>query len=145
MAAKNTPVKVFQSIDMKGGDPNVCWPWTGKLNAKDGRPYFTCDGTRRPAYSWVLELVSGEKPNGRLVRHNCDNELCCNPHHLGYGTHRDNMNDMKDRERHGVPKIVRRAIIKLVEEGRTHQDVADLYGLSREAVTKIMKRHMEAS
>ena len=123
---------------MQNGDESVCWEWKGSLNKSDGRPYFTCDGSRKLAYRIVYELVTGEElPNGIVVRHNCDNPRCCNPTHLTVGTHQDNMNDMKDRERHGVPKTVLRSIRKLLEDGRSHQDIADLYGLSREAITAI--------
>jgi transcriptional regulator len=47
------------------------------------------------------------------------------------------MNDMKERERHGVPRIVVRAILRLRTEGKTQQEVADLYGLSRESISAI--------
>lgn len=130
---------VFQYIDMKEGDKDACWPWKGKTNAKDGRPYFTVEGKRRPSYSWVLELFTGKAPEeGNVARHNCDNPICCNPHHLVWGNHQDNMNDMKERERHGVPKTVVRAIHTLSTKGRTQQEIADLYGLSREAVSAIV-------
>ena len=144
---KNTDKDVFCFINMHGGDINVCWEWKGKFNNKDNRPYFTVNGKRRPAYAVVLEVFSGTvQEQGMVARHSCDNGEqpigCCNPHHLGWGTHQDNMNDMKDRERHGVPKTVKRAIKKLLLEGRSHQEIATLYGLSREAVTKINKEEL---
>ena len=36
---------------------------------------------------------------GQLVRHTCDNPKCVNPEHLVIGTHQDNMDDMKKRNR----------------------------------------------
>lgn len=57
---------------------------------------------------------------------------------MRWGTHQENMNDMKDRERHGLPKIVVRAIKTLLNDGnQTHDDIAKLYGVSREAITGI--------
>ena len=137
MPKTNQPRDIFLQIDMVGGIPTECWPWKGKVNAKDGRPYFTIQGKRRPVYVLALELYKGEEANGRIARHSCDNPICCNPHHLVWGTHQDNMNDMKERERHGVPKTVVRAIHKLIEAGKTQQEIADLYGLSREAISAI--------
>jgi hypothetical protein len=138
MAHKNTPEMVFQHIDMHGGDKTVCWEWKGKVNAKDGRPYFTVSGKRRPAYCYTLELYHGQlQTKGQVARHSCDNKLCCNPHHLSFGSHQDNMNDMKERERHGLPRIVVRAIQKLLTQGRSEKSIAELYGVSREAVSAI--------
>jgi hypothetical protein len=136
MARKNTPHDVFKHIDMTSM-PDKCWEWKGKVNAKDGRPYFTIEGKRRPAYAIVLEVFKGEAQEGRVARHSCDNPICCNPHHLTWGSHQDNMNDMKERERHGLPKTVVRAIRRLLGEGRTQQEIADLYGVSREAISAI--------
>lgn len=138
MARKNVASDVFKSIDMKRGDHDPCWPWLGKLNKKDGRPYFTCDGKRRPAYVIVLELTTGTKQKkGQMVLHSCDNPICCNPHHLSWGTHQDNMNEMKERERHGMPKTVVRAIRKLLRDGKAQGSIANLYGVSRETITAI--------
>ena len=36
---------------------------------------------------------------GMVVRHTCDNRKCINPEHLVIGTHQDNMDDMKKRNR----------------------------------------------
>jgi hypothetical protein len=137
MSKANTPVDVFKSIDMHDGDKDVCWEWTGSLNKKDGRPYFTANKTRRPSYSWVLQLYSGEYEEGKVVRHSCDNPICCNPHHLSWGTNQDNSNDMMDRDRHGLPRTVVRAIHRLLNDGRTHASIAELYGISRETVSAI--------
>ena len=133
----NRPVDVFKHIDMSGGNENECWEWKGRLNPKDNRPYFTIAGQRRPSYAVVLELYTGEEAKGRVARHKRDNSVCCNPHHLIWGDHQDNMNDMKERERHGLPKIVVRAIRKLLDEGHTQSHIAELYGVSRETISSI--------
>jgi hypothetical protein len=138
MPKKNIPTDVFININMHDGDIEVCWEWKGKPNAKDGRPYITIEGARRPAYVIVLELYTGEHADGRYAIHSCDNCICCNPHHLNWGTHQDNMDDMKERDRHGLPRTVVRAIHKLLDSGKdTHQTIADLYGVSRETITGI--------
>ena len=137
MARKNTPTDIFKHIDMKGGNTDECWTWKGNVNPKDGRPYFTINGLRRPSYAIVLEATTGEDQEDRIARHNCDNPICCNPNHLVWGDHQDNMNDMKERERHGLPKIVVKAIKKLIENGKTQSEIAKLYGISRETVSSI--------
>ena len=137
MPRKNRAVNVFLHINMHGGDTDVCWEWTRRLNKKDGRPYFTVDGKERPAYDIVLELSTGEAQDGRVARHSCDNRVCCNPRHLQWGTEQDNSDDMVERERHGMPKTVIRAIKRLLGEGRTHKSIAKLYGVKRETITAI--------
>lgn len=135
MSARLT--RIFQYIDMTGG-PEACWPWKRKVRESDGRPYITIGLRRYLAYRLVYELSFGEKiPQGQVIRHICDNPSCCNPRHLLTGTQQENMNDMKARERHGLPHHVVRRIRALRKQGRTQQEVADLYGISREVVSKI--------
>ena len=143
MSRCNDPRDVFKFINM--GSKDECWPWKNKVNAKDGRPYITIQGIRRPSYVIVLELHSGEQADGRYALHSCDNRICCNPFHLSWGDHQSNMDEMKERERHGLPKIVVRAILKLLKEGKTQQEIANLYGISREAVSAIKQGRTSAS
>lgn len=133
----NTPLDIFLHIDMVGGDKEACWPWKRKLNVKDQRPYFTINGKRRPAYVIALELFTGEDADERMALHSCDNSSCCNPHHLSWGDQQKNMNDMKERDRHGMPKTVARAMMKLIDKGHSHKSIAELYGVSRETVTAL--------
>lgn len=141
MTRRNQPRDVFRSIDMSGG-PDACWPFKGKLNSK-GRPYFTANGEKFLAYRLAYELVNGEGTlKDVIARHKCDNETCCNPKHIEKGDHQENMNDMKERERHGLPHHTVRAIRKLAakDNGPSHQDIADLYGIGRSTVTEIVNR-----
>lgn len=137
MRIKNKPTDVFKYIKM--GAPDVCWPFTGALNDK-GRPYFTVNGRKQLAYRLVYELVKGVEIGKQLYRHKCDNEICCNPHHGELGSHQENMNDMKERERHGLPHHTVKAIRKLGETGVTHKSIADRFGIARSTVTEIINR-----
>lgn len=123
---------------MKAGT-DACWPFTGKVNNK-GRPYFTVDGKKHLVYRLVYELVTGESLEGFIARHKCDNEICCNPRHIEKGDHQENMNDMKERERHGLPHHTVRAIRKLGAVGIEHKVIAERYGIGRSTVTEIINR-----
>lgn len=73
--------------------PNECWP--AKANWKRyGNMRVPgvgkCVGLHRVAHM----LFIGPIPPGALVMHACDNPKCCNPAHLGIGTHLDNQRDM---------------------------------------------------
>ena len=133
----NSAEDVFKVIDMHGGDTSVCWPFVNALSGS-GRPYFSYNKRKVLAYRIVYEVFTGEtlQPN-EVVRHACDNEICCNPHHLSKGSHQDNMNDMKERERHGMPANTVKHIKKLLNSGQTHQEIADLFGTSRSLITQI--------
>lgn len=132
----NRLTDVFRNIDMKGGDKEQCWPWTLGTN-KDGRPYFTFQGKKYLAYRLVYDLYHTESLGDRIARHTCDNEICCNPHHLIPGSHQQNMDDMKERERHGLPHHTIRAIRKLIEAGTQQKEIAKLYGVSEATISKI--------
>jgi len=141
MAKANKPTDVFRSIDMTGG-PDACWPFKGKANAK-GRPYFKIRGEKVLAYRLSYELVNGKGSlTDKIARHTCDNEICCNPRHIVKGDHQENMNDMKARERHGLPHHTVRAIRKLAAQpnGPTHAEIGELYGIARTTVTEIVNR-----
>lgn len=138
----NEPTDVFALIDMK--DPQSCWAWKGGWGgrATDRRPYFMANGRRTMAYRWVWELVNGVPvPDGQVLRHTCDRGAwptgCCNPYHVIPGSVQDNSNDMMERERHGLPKTVRNAIRTLLDQGKTQQEVADQWGVSRETISAI--------
>jgi DNA-binding XRE family transcriptional regulator len=137
------PVDVF-SVYVMGND-DECWPYIGSAwggTNREPRPYFQAKGRRQIAYRWIYELVHGVTLTpDQLILHSCDNGGypigCGNPAHMKTGTVQENSNDMMARERHGMPKTVVRAIRTLLEQGRTQQDIADLYGVSREAISAI--------
>ena len=139
----NDPVDIFKYYDMKGEDE--CWAYIGRAwggQPRERRPYFMAAGRRQIAYRWVYELVHGViLTSDQLILHSCDNGGypigCGNPAHMRVGTNQANMDDMKDRARHGMPATVVRAIRTLLERGRPQQEIADLYGVSRETISAI--------
>ena len=141
--AGNLKTDVFKHINMTGGE-NSCWSWSGAVGgrAAEPRPYFQAEGRRYLAYRLVYELVTGKVLTPKeLLLHSCDNGSmpigCCNPRHLSIGTVQDNSNDMTERQRHGLPHHVVKAIRRLLSEGRTQTEVAELYGVARETVSAI--------
>lgn len=128
--------KVFQYLDMSGG-PDACWPCRLSANS-EGRHYISIDGRKYIVYRLVWELFHGEELGKRKARHTCDNEWCCNGlNHIVPGSQQDNMNDMKERERHGMPHHTVRMIKKLLSTGATHQSIADKFGCSRIVISEI--------
>jgi hypothetical protein len=137
---KNKPYRVFEFINMHEGNKEVCWEWKGYLDGV-GRPCFDVQGRKVTAYRLAYELFHNVKlPRGILLRHKCDNQVCCNPHHLEEGTHKDNMRDMRERQRHGIAHHAVRQIRKLLAKGDlTHQQIADTSGVSRDTIGRIAR------
>jgi hypothetical protein len=99
------------------------------------------------SYRWVWELVYGGKLKSTdLILHSCDNGGwpvgCGNPWHMRVGTVAENSRDMTDRQRHGLPTNVIKAIRNLIAKGETQQVIADRFGVSRETVSAIATRRV---
>lgn len=138
--SSNKAYGVFKKVNMHQGDANVCWEWQGALDGV-GRPCYEWDGKKSTAYRLVYQLFHNIKlPKGIVVRHKCDNKVCCNPHHLEEGTHQQNMNDMKERERHGISHYMVRAIKNLLKDKTlTHSEIAMRLGVSNHTVGRIAR------
>lgn len=122
-----------------------CWPWTGYVN-RDGYGRFGKNYTL--AHRAVWELVNGPIPAGAVIRHSCDNPLCCNPDHLLSGSHADNTADKCARNRqakgesNGQAKLSAEAVLAIRKEYVPRvvmqKDLARRYGVSESMVQKIV-------
>lgn len=93
--------RLIHYVDRSGG-PEACWPYTGPRTRHGyGAMEVREDGARRLylAHRVAYAVEVGPIPEGRYVRHRCDNPPCCNPRHLLLGTQQDNMDDMWQRGR----------------------------------------------
>src|SRR5262245_37095558 len=119
MRRKNEEIDVWLNVAIPpDGDPEPCWPWIGKLNPGDGRPYFTVGGVRWLAYRLTWKLVFGPIPAGAVMRHvKCANETCCNPWHVAPGTQGQNETDKGDQDRWGFPKEVLQSVMMYAQAG----------------------------
>lgn len=90
--------KVAQGPDTK------CWPWLGAKfkRSKGSGPYGRtwANGKGQLAHRVAFAKANGIWPKG-VVRHTCNNPICCNPAHLIDGTYLENM---ADREASGRTK-----------------------------------------
>ncbi len=132
----------FQSkVDARGDDE--CWPWTAKARTQFGYGVFRLskDEGVIGAHRFAFMAAGNEIPDGTLVRHKCDNPICCNPAHLVLGTPQDNVTDMIERGRKvstGSPGIRNgRAVLTVADvasirsSGLTSTKVAERWGISR--------------
>lgn len=143
---------------VKKGSDDECWPWTGPVSrsSNSSDPYGRIDifgfkgvYVHRVAY-WCANggVLSLRKDGDLLVRHSCDNSICCNPKHLLLGTHADNMRDKMERGRQtrftgpGSPRAKLtaadvRAIRELSAAGLTRKALASQYGVSLQTIKAV--------
>jgi hypothetical protein len=97
-------LKRFTSSLIEG--KNDCIETTVNLN-KDGYGSISI-GSRKDrdeilAHRYALQFAIGViLPSNIFVCHSCDNPSCVNPMHLFPGTHKDNMSDMKTKNRAAI-------------------------------------------
>lgn len=151
--------RFWAKVDRSGG-PEACWPWlAGGRGDGYGAAWwdFGDGGSNYKAPTVAFRLAHGYAPRraqGRLIRHSCDNRLCCNPGHLIDGTPAQNAQDMVDRGRscvgHRNTLGERNGLAKLTEEqaaaikarrrgGESLKSLASEFGVSIATVCDIDK------
>lgn len=98
LGSSNLHERFWSKVDIRRHDE--CWPW---IAAKTGNGYGNFKAGRYsniPSHRMAYWLASGVYPADLLVRHKCDNPVCCNPAHLELGTAADNAQDKVERGRH---------------------------------------------
>lgn len=131
-------------IDSSSG----CWNWTASTAGK-GYGQIKIPGQRRQIYAHRLSYLihNGEIPEGLVVCHTCDNPRCVNPNHLFVGTIRDNLIDMKNKDRHlrgernTQSKLTESDVIKMYQmrfAGKSTYAIADTFGVGQMTVWRIV-------
>lgn len=123
---------------------NGCFEWQGGKVKGYGRIRFQKKsiGVHRLALIFATNL----EPKDLYALHSCDNPACINPEHLRWGTQADNMADSISRNRFSDRSGVNNGRAKLTDSqvseiraitGMTLQQIADVYGVSNQLVSRI--------
>lgn len=75
-----------------------CWNWKGCVQ-DNGYGRITVKRKTQYTHRLAYQLATGKPLGKKLIRHDCDNRICCNPDHLLQGTHKDNSRDAVERGR----------------------------------------------
>lgn len=149
-ASKATTTESFWSKVDKTGGPDACWPWIGRQQP-DGYGRVSVKNRPVSAHRFAYEDAIGPIPKGLLIRHRCDNRICCNPAHLEPGTSKDNVADMDERGRRNPIQGARHPFARLSQtdvseirrranSGVTQHELAAEYGVSQSSISDIVCR-----
>lgn len=72
--------------------PSGCWHFNGKFR---DRPYLSIFHQTKAAGRWACIVSSGVLEPDQLALHSCGFHLCVNPHHLRWGSAKENANDKR--------------------------------------------------
>lgn len=140
------------------GSKSACWPWKGPVLRSgygNAGSWFQRNVGTLLAHRIAYLAANGSLPEKPLIlRHTCDNRLCCNPGHLKPGTYTDNMRDMVARGRstkgqpfrkgqaHPRAKISDEAVLSVRQmhaNGLSNRAIADAVGVSHTQVARILR------
>lgn len=144
---------VFRFWDRVDIQPEGCWNWTGSttsngygwlstpvrhdpLNRPNPRPQ---DYAHRVA--WCLSHDNTWPAPGQVVRHTCDNPLCCNPEHLLIGTQADNCADRTERSAWVPKRALTDEQVRSIRRSHLSQiKLAKMHGVSQTCISNVQRR-----
>ena len=121
-----------------------CWEWTGGTYTTGYGQLTKVRYGEGYAHRWSYEHFNGEIPDGKLIRHKCDNRKCVNPEHLQIGTKADNNNEARERNPKAcgkkladeeLPKIVER-----MKNGEYLKNIAKDYEMNWKCISRRLEQ-----
>lgn len=126
-----------------------CWPWRYGANV-NGYGEFRSERDEKPvteaAHRVAYKILHGFLPDGAVVRHKCDNPVCCNPYHLETGTHQDNVADRVARDRsargegNGRAKLTERDVRIIRKSPLSAETLARTFNVHPDTIEDVRKR-----
>ena len=113
-----------------------CWNWKAGVGGH-GYGLIQNGKIKEAAHRAVWRIANGPIPkigfghHGGVIRHTCNNRLCCNPDHLVLGRQSDNVSDMCKRGNHakGNAKLSDDQIDAIRRDPRSSRKIAPEYGV----------------
>jgi hypothetical protein len=149
--------RFWEKVDVRS--PDECWPWLAFVGKRGYGMMRLLDASRQQkvitAHRIAHTLVYGTIPQGEgycgtVIRHSCDNRVCCNPFHLSPGSQRDNMQDAVTRgrtargEKQPLSKLTEAQVLEIRKSysagGVTQSQLAQKYGVIQQAIQLVVTR-----
>ena len=118
MRKPNDIANVLRGINPEGLTLDTCWEWQRGCNTS-GYGQTSIGGKTTRVHRLVCEWFHGPAPDNKpCALHSCHNPKCCNPRHLRWGTHKENMEEKvsADRANFTGPRGSRSGHTSLTEE-----------------------------
>lgn len=138
---------------VKSENENDCWKWNGQKSSHGYPLVFLSRKLQNFRVSRLLLNEVHPMPNDRTnALHTCDNPECTNPKHLFWGTHKENMQDCKNKKRTHIPNINRditsRCNIKtkdiediyVLANTKNITEIANIYNVNKMTIWRILKK-----
>jgi len=127
-----------------------CWLWIGYTENGYGITNVKVNGkyVKGRVHRIIFEDFVGPIPDGLLCCHRCDTRNCVNPEHIFLGTHKDNYEDARSKNR--IPrgeempqsKLTSKQVLEIRRLSKTHstRELAALFGISSAShISKIIR------
>ena len=151
IAPRGAPQEFVSDLLAKGPHSEECVIWPHGRAA--GYAVIRQNGRSGFVHRIICEALNGRAKLGQECRHICGNGIrgCVNPSHLEWGTHAENMADMKAHGAHNplrgeaqwMARLTRddvRNIRAAAQSGETQQSIAGRYGVNQTHVSAIVRR-----
>jgi hypothetical protein len=150
-----TPITVarfWSKVAVPSGDFE-CWEWQGAVGS-NGYGRFRVPGVSvEHAHRVAWQIANGAALGDKFACHTCDNKRCVNPHHIYAGDRATNARDAVERglirprcdqggEANPSAKLTAAQVVeirKMIAEGHTNTDIANLFPVSHAMVSRIRR------
>jgi len=145
--------RFLKRLNPDGLTLDTCWEWQGALNTA-GYGVMSSHGrtltAHRIACYWLHGPAPSEKP---CALHSCHNPKCCNPKHLRWGSHEENMQEKVTAGRanflgprgslSGHTSLTEQDVLSIrsrVAKGEKQADLARGFKITRGSMSSIITR-----